>query len=131
MEKMKIEEIVRYWIACAEDDWKAIEGLLKNENYSYVLFFGHLYLEKLLKALVVKETKIHAQPTHNLRLLAEKANLSLLDEQLGFVLRVNEYNIKARYPDFKFEFKQQCTKEFALEEIEKIGEFGKWLIKKL
>ena len=128
---MKIEEIARYWVACAEDDWKVIEGLLKSENYSYALFFGHLYLEKLLKALVVKETKTHAPPIHSLRLLAERANLSLLDEQLEFVLRVNEYNIKARYPDFKFEFKRQCTKGFALKEVAKIEEFGKWLIKKL
>jgi len=128
---MKIEEIVKYWVTCAEDDWKVIEGLLESKNYSYTLFFGHLYLEKLLKALVVKEIKTHAPPIHNLRLLAEKANLSLSDEQLEFIIRVNEYNIKTRYPDFSFKFKQQCTRDFTLKEIEKIGEFGEWLIKKL
>lgn len=32
----------------------------------YVLFFCHLYLEKLLKALVVQTTGSHAPRTHNL-----------------------------------------------------------------
>ena len=131
MIKMKIEEIIRYWSLSADNDWKVAGHLFDKKDYSYALFFAHLYLEKLLKAVVVKETGEQAPPIHNLRLLAKQSNLSLSDEQLEFLLQVNEYNIRTRYPDFKFKFKQECTKEFVENELEKIKEFGIWLKKKL
>jgi len=39
-------------------------AMFQTEKYPYALFFGHLAIEKLLKALVVKQTKEHAPYTH-------------------------------------------------------------------
>ncbi|MDI6794411.1 MAG: HEPN domain-containing protein [bacterium] len=128
---MDIEEIVQYWVGTAEDDWKVVQHLFEKGDYAYSLFFAHLYLEKLFKAMVVKETKGHAPPIHNLQFLAEKANIALTDKQSKFILEVNKWNIKARYPDFKLEFKRQCTERFTEEQIKEIGALGEWLKKRL
>lgn len=124
---MQIEEVIKYWLTSAEDDQKVAKHLFEKSDYAYALFFGHLYLEKLLKAIVVKVTGTQAPAIHNLRTLSEKAKLSISDKQLEFLIKVQEYNLRARYPDFKFDFKKRCTEEFTQKELEEIVEFGIWL----
>ncbi len=69
----QVKKIVKYWLTTAEDDWQFVSRAFKNKEYSHGLFFGHLVLEKILKALVVVRTRQHAKPTHNLIDLALKA----------------------------------------------------------
>jgi len=126
---MNVEKVVRYWLATAADDLTAAEHLLQSGDYTHALFFAHLYLEKVLKAQVVRATGEHAPISHNLRYLAEKAGLELSTEQLAFLARVTEYAIKARYPDMELQFKRQCTQEFCSSELKAIKEFGRWVEK--
>ena len=128
---MQIEEVIKYWLTSAEDDQRVAEHLFEKGDYAYTLFFGHLYLEKLLKAIVVKISDTQAPAIHNLRVLSEMAKLPVSDEQLEFLIKVQDYNLRARYPDFKFDFKKRCTKEFTKKELERIIEFGKWLKEKI
>ncbi len=44
---------VQYWITAAEKDWVVAGHLQEKKDYAYALFFGHLTLEKLLKAYYV------------------------------------------------------------------------------
>lgn len=78
---MDVERVVQYWLTAATDDRTAAEHLLQSGDYPHVLFFAHLYLEKLLKALIVRSTGEHAPISHHLRYLAEKAGLDLTSEQ--------------------------------------------------
>ena len=48
---MNVDEVVQYWLELAEEDWPVAEHLLASGDYHYALFFGHLYLEKLLKGI--------------------------------------------------------------------------------
>ena len=73
----KFEKSVKYWRDGALSDFKAVEGLFKNGSYPQCLFFCHLSVEKLLKALVVKETKEPASYIHDLRRLSEIAKIEL------------------------------------------------------
>jgi HEPN domain-containing protein len=57
---MNVDEVVEYWLELAEADWPVVDHLFASGDYNYALFLGHLYLEKLLKALVVKVTQHHA-----------------------------------------------------------------------
>ena len=128
---MNINEIIKYWMTSARDDQRVSLHLYEKGDYVYTLFFAHLFLEKLLKALVVKNTGKQALPIHNLRILAKKANLSLSEDQLELIIRVNEYNIRTRYPDFKFELKKRCNRSFTIKELDQTKEFGKWLRKQI
>jgi HEPN domain-containing protein len=49
---MNQEEIVAYWKVEAEESLKVAHHLIEKKDYSYALFFGHLAVEKLLKALL-------------------------------------------------------------------------------
>ncbi len=48
-----IDRTVKYWLSGARYDIKTAVTLLMGKRYPYALFFGHLALEKVLKALVV------------------------------------------------------------------------------
>ncbi|MBI4215762.1 MAG: HEPN domain-containing protein [Parcubacteria group bacterium] len=103
---------VDYWIKSSREKYKTMESLYKNKRYMDCLFFGHLILEKALKALVVKHTKTTAPYIHNLPLLAKKGELNLTEDEIKFLAKVNEFNIQTRYPDEKFMFYKLCDKAY-------------------
>jgi HEPN domain-containing protein len=81
-------------------------GLFKIKRYSDSLFYGNIVLEKILKAHVVKNTKKEAPKTHDLLYLVKLSKLdsALSEEDLDTLDLVNIFNIRARYPDYKFNF---------------------------
>jgi HEPN domain-containing protein len=126
---VEIEKIVQYWLTTAAGDLMAAEHLLQSGDYPHALFFAHLYLEKVLKARIVRESGEHAPFSHKLRYLAEKAQLNLTSEQAAFLVRVTEYSTRSRYPDMEMGFKRQCTREFCAAELAQVKEFGSWIEK--
>ncbi len=124
---MNIDEVVRYWLESAEDDWPVVNHLFASGDYHYALFFGHLYIEKLLKAVVVQRNEQHAPRTHNLLLLAERAGLDLSDERRTQLLRLTAYNLETRYPEERDALRKRYTAAYTQSEIKMIEEMGKWL----
>ncbi len=57
--------------------------------------------------------------------------LNLSDEQKNFLLNINDFNIEARYPDYKFSFHKKCTRKFTTETFNEIKAFYKWLLKQI
>jgi hypothetical protein len=92
---------------------------------------GHLVIEKLLKAYYVKYRDEQYPQIHDLLRLADRANLSLTDEQKDLLDEVTGFNISVRYEDYKKEFRNKCSAEFTKEYIDKIEEFRIWIKKKL
>jgi HEPN domain-containing protein len=121
---------VNYWLECAAYDLETGKTLLEAGRFPYALFFGHLALEKALKALVVKESSEHAPFTHSLMILAKKANIELTEDMIDKLAEYTRFNIQARYPDEKKTFYDQCTKDFAYQKFSEMEELYKWLIKK-
>lgn len=111
----------------SEYDLEAAIGLFKIKRYPYSLYFCHLTLEKILKAIVVKQTGKHAPFTHGLIHLASKINLKFSEKQKDFLAEVTEFNIEARYPDEKMTFYKKCDKEYAEIYLNKTKVFYKWL----
>ncbi len=103
--------------------------LVKSKDYAWALFLGHLVIEKLLKALIVKDTNEHPPFTHNLTSLAKDLELSL--EQISWLAEMTTFNLNARYDDVKTEFYKKSTKQFATDWIEKIKILRKWIKKEL
>lgn len=128
-EELDIAEIRSYWIKEAEEALSVAEHLFEKGDYSYALFFGHLAVEKILKALYVDHKREHAPPTHNLQRLAREADLTLDKEKRQTFLLITSFNIEARYPDIKRSFRRKCTQEFTLEQMQVIRETFQWLKK--
>jgi len=84
---MDVDAVVHYWVELAESDWPVVDHLFASGDYNYALFLGHLYLEKLLKALVVSITRRHAPRTHNLLFLAERGGLTVSEERRDVLVR--------------------------------------------
>ena len=131
MTKKEVENAIEYWKEIAEHDYQTMEYLFKGKKYSDSLFFGHIVLEKILKALVVKETGEQAPYTHDLVKLVKLANIGSSEEEIIFLNDVNEFNIRARYPEQKFEFYKKSTPKYTKENLNKIIDMYKNLCQKL
>lgn len=125
--EMNVDKVVKYWTESAAEDWPVAKQLLESGTYRYALFFGHLYLEKLLKALVVSRTGEHARRTHDLLVLAEHAGLSVSSQQREALLRVTAYNVDTRYPEDVVATRRRYTREHTENELRIIEETGQWL----
>jgi len=121
MEKTIIKKVIKYWLETSENDYQTMLWLSKGKRYSDALFFGHIILEKILKALVVEQTNDQAPRIHNLTKLYELAQINISKTEESFLDEVNKYNIRCRYPDQKMTFyKMYNDKNYASEELEKI-----------
>lgn len=79
-ENIDIEKIVSHWSTSSERDFNTMMNLYKTKDYHWSLFIGHLVIERLLKAAVVKTIKKHAPLTHDLRRLAKISHIEFEDE---------------------------------------------------
>jgi len=88
---MTKEEYIKYWVTTSRHDWKRAETLTKLKDYSFALFCVHLSIEKLAKALWVKEHESNYPPRiHNLITLFSKTTFKANEDQL---ILMNELNI--------------------------------------
>ena len=103
------------------------DHLVERGDYSYVLFFGHLAVEKELKGLYAIRRGQHAPPIHNLVRLAKAAKLEPDEALTRVLIEITAFNIEARYPDLKREFRRKCTREYAAGQMAAIRETFTWL----
>ena len=120
MMKLDIEKLKNFWASEAEDSLRVAEHLVEKKDFSYALFFGHLALEKILKALCVRKLEAHAPPIHNLVRLAKIAGIVLDEQTENTFITVTAFNIESRYPDFKSFFRKKCTQEFTANQMDTI-----------
>jgi HEPN domain-containing protein len=121
------KEIIDFWASEAEESLDVAKHLFEKKDYSYALFFGHLSVEKIIKAVLVKNTNQPAPRSHNLFRLAKEAQIEITDEQKHTLIRITAFNLEARYPDYKKEFRKKCTRHFTATELQKIEEVFIWL----
>jgi len=121
------ETIIKHLVESSDDDFNTMLVLYNSKSYHGSLFIGHIVIEKLLKAVYVKEKGEYAPFTHNLYRLAELSNLELSEEQADGLYRITTFNLNARYDDYKKEFYLMCTPEFTEEWINKIKSLRQWI----
>ena len=124
---MKKKDHIAYWLKSAEQDLAVVESLFQAKQYSWCLFVGHLVLEKTLKAIFVDKVSNEIPPkTHNLLKIAELAQINLSWEQKILLDEINDFNLEARYPDYKFAFYKRCTMDYTKKYLKHIKEQYKW-----
>lgn len=97
---MDINKQIDYWTKGADNDIETAGVLFKSNKNIEGLFFCHLSIEKILKALVVKQTEQFAPKSHNLNYLSELAKFNLTDEQAMFMSVLMKYQLEGRYPEY-------------------------------
>jgi len=121
------QEVVTYWLTASEEDFDSAEILFQNEKYHHALFFCHLSIEKMLKAIIVRSTKTAPPLIHDLVRLAEKATLPLSEPQRDEFAEMTTFNIEARYNDYKLSFRAKADRQFSLKYLKKTREILQWL----
>jgi HEPN domain-containing protein len=92
---------------------------------------GHIVIERLLKACIVKKSQKHAPFTHDLTKLADISGLSFPEEYLDWLDTITTFNLNARYDSYKEAFYKKCTFQFTTEWIEKIKKLQSWIKERL
>ena len=100
------------------ENWRLLAGL----------FFCHLCIEKMLKALVVKTTETHPPRTHNLFRLSEIALVTFDEKQEEFISILQVYQLEGRYPDT---IPDEPEADRVLEYLEQTKKLHQWLKRKL
>lgn len=125
-----INKNIKYWIESSRQDFQVAQHLAKLRHYPQCLFFCHLSIEKFLKAIVAKSIKDYPPYTHDLRKLAEIANLDLNSGQKQFLDKIFTFNIAGRYADVKLKFYQKYNrKEYAQKYLKITKNLLLWLKK--
>ncbi len=65
-EKFDKDKLITYWIDSSERDFKTMQDLYQTKNNHWALFMGHLVIEKLSKALFVKNKEDYPPLIHDL-----------------------------------------------------------------
>lgn len=126
---MTPQDVQKYWQEGADDAFDTAGELIKSKKYHHALIFCHLALEKILKSVYVNKEKSVPPVTHNLLLIADKAEINLTSDFREQLREINNFNIEARYDDYKLKFYKKATKEFTLKWFENTKNLIVWLQK--
>ena len=97
---MTVDEHIKELIAQSKNDLGASNALAMAGYYAHSLFFAHLVLEKLCKALWMKHKQVKDYPyTHNLIKLITDANVTITEMQMQFYADMNIFQTKGRYQE--------------------------------
>ncbi|MDA8124038.1 MAG: HEPN domain-containing protein [Deltaproteobacteria bacterium] len=120
-----IAKQIAFWRDSAKEDWDVARQLLDNGRTRHGLFFAHLALEKMLKAIVCKQSQDLAPRLHNLSRLADLASLTPNQGKMEVLAEMNAFHIEGRYPE---SLAKAPTKEEALNYMARAEGVYQWLM---
>ncbi len=125
---MDLKEIEKYWIESSQDTFDTAKTLLENNKFVHSMFFLHLSIEKMLKALFVNQNQSESPFGHNLQNIASKIkNINFDKNTMELFAQITTFNISGRYDDYKKNFYNICNLEFATNYSNKGKELLEWL----
>lgn len=128
---MTQEKAVKIWVEGAEDALDTCNKLFKSKKYHHALFFLHLALEKIIKALYISKLDQSPPYVHNLKELCKLMDLGLTKEELKQFDEISEFNVSARYEEYKYKIYKRATKEYSENWIAMGTDFYKLFKKKI
>ncbi|MBA4407986.1 MAG: HEPN domain-containing protein [Bacteroidota bacterium] len=91
---------IDYWQKIAESDIDTASILVSSGKYVEGMFFCHLCIEKIIKALVVKQIGDIPPKSHDLFYIANLAKIDLDVPQSEFIQILMKYQLEGRYPEY-------------------------------
>ncbi len=89
---MKKEDQIKYWINASDIDYRAMGNLFSSKDYVWSLFLGHLVIEKLLKALAVKNNCEFPPKIHDLNKLTIYTEIQLDESRKNLFDIITSFN---------------------------------------
>ena len=122
------EKHIEYWQKGAAEDFAVASDLVTDGRIRHGLFFAHLALEKILKAVVCRKVGPAVPKTHDLIRLCALAGLSPAADQAAFLARFGRYQIEGRYPEL---LEPEPSRAVAASEMQTAEELLTWLTRQL
>lgn len=117
----------RKWLEQSIYDLETAKAMLNSGRWLYVLFCCQQSVEKMLKGLIVQNTKEYPPRLHNLMRLAERAKIRV-DESMAERFRLlTAYYIETRYPEELQSMASQVDQSLAEEMFQQTEEIITWL----
>lgn len=110
---MDTTEAVQYWKASANDAFDTSDKLFESKKFDHSLFFVHLSIEKILKALYIQIKQESPIFIHDLVRLTESCELTITEEQKLQLAEISTFNVSARYDDYKLKFYKKATDSYS------------------
>ncbi|MBK5285465.1 MAG: HEPN domain-containing protein [Bacteroidia bacterium] len=129
---MSKQKQIDYWTQSAKKDFETMQYLIKGKKFVHALFFGHLYLEKIAKAVWIKSNNENYPPKiHNILSVLQQAKVSLEEKHQLFLLKLNQYQVEGRYPEDIEKLYKITDRKLVAEYVVTIKDIAKCLQKKL
>ena len=125
---MNIQKQIDYWVNGSNEDLISAELLINGNRLLHGLFWCHLTIEKIIKALVVKHTHMIPPRSHNLIWLLDKTNISINKNQEVLIGELMVYQLEGRYPE---NFPASPFKSEAIRILTATKTLHQWLTNKL
>ena len=109
---MTQEESVKVWLDGAYDALDTSQKLFDVGKYHHALFFLHLALEKILKCVYVSAKNDAPPYIHSLKQISQLIGLKLSEKELEQLDEISEFNVSARYEEYKYKIYKRATKEY-------------------
>jgi HEPN domain-containing protein len=111
-------DLIKAWLKSSDEDFETAKGLFDLKRYSGVLFFCHLALEKVLKALFLKKNDSYPPPTHKLIRLVNLMKIKVDEETQNHLAEITTFNIESRYDILKDRLYKKATKDYTKKYLE-------------
>jgi len=127
------EKVIKNWINIAEYDLQTAKFMLESKRYLYVAFTCQHAIEKIMKAIYIKEKNETPPYTHNLIKLLNYLSLasSIKEEHIRFLEILNSYYIESRYTEEINELLIILSSEKANDILLKTEKLFQWLREKI
>jgi HEPN domain-containing protein len=129
---MTKQDHILYWKNSSNEDLETALYNYSGKRNVPALFFLHLSVEKMLKAVWVKDNQSNTPPfTHDLQKIAGETDLEWDAAHFDYLSVVNNWNIEARYPDYKLTLHKIATSAYMQMHVERVKDLLLWLQGKL
>ena len=127
------EKNIKIWLEIAEEDLDTAICCFNNKKLMWSVVMCQQAIEKILKALYVKNTGQIPEKTHNLIKLVQNVEITnnLDEETIILFNKLILYYLGSRYPDKRAKLQAECNYGFVEDIINKTKEVFKWVKEKL
>lgn len=127
------EKDINIWIQIADDDLDAAEYCFNGKKYLWAMVMCQQAIEKILKAIYIKNTDKIPEKTHNLKKLAKDTGIldELSEEAQNLLNKLLVYYYATRYPDKRTKLQSEVTSDNIGNILNQTKEVYLWLKSKL
>lgn len=123
---------ILHWMNGADENWQEVGRMFTAATYVPCLFWAHLTIEKLAKALWVKDNVGNTPPfTHNISKLLADTTLVLTPAQASFIQQLNTFQLEGRYESYTVNLRQLATQSFTQSVLKDVTDLRLCLLNQL